>query len=89
MSSGCCVVAYRATAIEEAIEHGVDGFLVDSPEQMNAMAKRLLANPAYCEAIGNKAREKALGRHNLDVFVDKWNQILRLAVNAPWWRKQW
>ena len=89
MSSGCCVIAYRATAIEEAIEHGVDGFLVDSPEQMNALAKRLLTNPAYCEAIGKKAREKALDRHNLDVFVEKWNQALCLAVNAPWWRKQW
>jgi len=89
MASGCCVVAYRATAIEEAIEHGVNGFLVNSPEEMNATVKRLLANPSYCEMIGAAARERAVGRHNLDVFVEKWSQALRLAVDAPWWRKQW
>lgn len=89
MASGCCVVSYRAGAVAEAIEHGVDGFLVDSPEEMNAIVKRLLANPAYCEAMGRAAVKKANERFSLGRFVEEWGQALRRATKAPWWRKQW
>lgn len=89
MASGCCVVSYRAGAVTEAIEHGVTGFLVDTPEEMNAIVKRLLGNPAYCEVIGRAAAEKARQRFGLERFVREWGQALQVAARAPWWRKQW
>jgi hypothetical protein len=89
MSAGCCVVANRISATEEAIRHGENGFLVDSPDEMNAIVSRIITNPDYCVSIGQKARASIVKNNGMKRFTDDWNRTLKEAVLSPWWRRLW
>ena len=89
MSAGCCVVANRISATEEAIKHGENGFLADSPESMNALVKRIIENPDYCASIGMNARSSIIKKNGMGRFTDDWNNVLNEAVLSPWWRRLW
>lgn len=63
MASGLCVVAYDQAAAAEAIRDGEHGLLVapgDEDAFINSAVK-LAGQPARWEALGGKARERALG----------------------------
>lgn len=59
MTCGLPVVAEARGGYARLIEHGVDGFLFERPEEALAILGRLAADPALRERIGRNARRKA------------------------------
>ena len=58
MAAGVPAIAFRSGGIPELIEHGVDGFLVDSTEEMAQLALELLGHSASALArVSAAARE--------------------------------
>lgn len=62
MAAGVPVVAYDAGGIPEIVDHGVTGLLapVGQPAQLTAAFSRLVNDPEFLRACGQRAREKAL-----------------------------
>jgi glycosyltransferase involved in cell wall biosynthesis len=81
MASGCCVVSTRTCMIPEIVYSGVNGFLCDSPHDMQIHLKRLLADPALCADLGQAARQTVLEKFNLTNFAVGWHLIFQKAIN--------
>jgi glycosyltransferase involved in cell wall biosynthesis len=63
MSSGTPVIAFRSGALPEVVQHGVTGFIVDSPHEMAASTEKLDAiSPETC-------REEARTRFDASKMV--------------------
>jgi trehalose synthase len=57
------VVASRVGGIQDQIEDGVSGVLIDDPSDLEAVAHavdELIANPARAAAVGRAARQRVL-----------------------------
>lgn len=67
MSSACAVVASDTAPVREAVQHGVNGRLVDffKVDQLVSETCRLLDNPAERLALGMAARNSAIDRYDL------------------------
>ncbi len=74
LATGTPVIARRAGALPEIIEHGVDGFLVDDIAEAE-FALRLV--PALDRA---RIRERALQRFSADRMVDDYETVYRQLV---------
>lgn len=84
MATGLPAVASRHAGIPEAVEHGVNGWLVDerNPEQL---AERMLwcaANPAAVEQAGASARAFIEREHALDVRMRMLEQKYSELITA-------
>lgn len=80
-ATGLPVVAVRAAAIPEAVEDGVNGYLV-APRDIDAMADRLvllLRNPAQARAMGQIGRARA-ENHSLDSSIEAHERLYRSLV---------
>jgi trehalose synthase len=71
------VVASRIGGIQDQIEHGETGLLLDDPRDLEGFGRavdRFLFNPAYAERVGNAARERVktdfLGPRHLMQYLD-------------------
>lgn len=67
MSAGCVVVGSRTAPVEEVMEHGVNGLLVDFFD-VRAMAEtvvNVLADPAAYAHLGHAARQAVVARFDL------------------------
>jgi len=65
MSSGLPVIVSKTAGAAELIDNGANGVLLDDPSDPQALAlamESLLSNAAQCESIGQRARDRALGR---------------------------
>lgn len=81
MASGLCVVAFDQAAAAEAMRGGVHGLLV-APGDEDAFideAVTLAGQPARWEALGGKARERALG-----FSWDAVNDSFSAALSEVW-----
>jgi glycosyltransferase involved in cell wall biosynthesis len=67
MSAACAVVASDTAPVREAVQHGVNGRLVDffNGDQLVSETCRLLDNPAERLALGMAARNSAIERYDL------------------------
>ena len=65
MSAGCALVASRTQPVEEVIEHGVNGLLVDffQPRQAADAMCAVLENPEAFKPMRQKARETIVTRY--------------------------
>lgn len=67
MSAQCVIVAGRTPPVEEAIEHGRNGFLVDFFD-VAALAQQVvevLSDPAACQGVAERARETVVAEYDL------------------------
>jgi trehalose synthase len=78
------VVASRIGGIQDQIEDGVSGLLIDDPHDLKATGKAidgLLADPARAEAMGVAARESVkesfLGTRHLVQYMTLIEKMLR------------
>ncbi len=67
MSAGCLVIGSRTAPVEEVIEHGRNGLLVDffSPEDVADQVDRVLSHPDRMAALRRAARQTVLDRYAL------------------------
>ncbi len=67
MASGCLVIGSRTPPVEEAIEHGMNGLLVDffSPEKIAMEIDEALRRQAELVPLREAARRTVLGRYDL------------------------
>ena len=67
MSAGCCLVASATPPVEEVVEDGVNGLLVNfrSPKHIAMRIEEALENPELRARLGKAARETVLARYNL------------------------
>lgn len=73
------VIAARTGGVEDAVEDGVNGLLVepDSPDQVAEAALRLLTQPADAQAIGSRGRARVLQRFVWEVVAPQFVQAIR------------
>lgn len=71
LATGTPVIARRAGALTETIEHGVDGFLVDD------LSEAALAVELVGDLDRTKIRERALERFSPKRMVDEYEQVYR------------
>ena len=67
MSAGCLIVGSRTPPVEEVIEDGVNGFLVDfhSPDEIARKTAEVLEAGASLDHVRAAARETVLERYAL------------------------
>lgn len=67
MSAGCTIVASRTAPVQEFIDDGREGLLVDffDVDAWVTQVCRVLAEPAEHAALGRKARQRVVDHHDL------------------------
>lgn len=80
MACGCPVVTTGTCMIPEIIQHGVNGIIANSSEELNFWCKELLNNPQLAERLGAKGRETIVEKYNLNRFVKNWNDLFYKTI---------
>jgi glycosyltransferase involved in cell wall biosynthesis len=68
MGAGIPSVASRPGTAGEIIEHGVNGYLADTPAEWESVLRTLVRNPGERAAVGRRARSWIESNYNLDRF---------------------
>jgi mannosyltransferase len=79
MSAGAALVASRAGAAELVVENGVTGVLTP-PGDVDALVvalEPLLQDPAFCTAMGTRARARVLEKFSLDAEAGRIAEVYR------------
>jgi glycosyltransferase involved in cell wall biosynthesis len=84
MSCGCAVVGSATTPVQEVIEHGRNGLLVDffSPQDLATAIAELLANRSLAAQLGTAARETVLQRFRLASCVQRQLALMDLVATG-------
>jgi len=83
LSTGCPVVATAVPGTKELLVDGVEGYLIP-PDDVNALVdalERLLANPQERTRLGQNARRAAVSRYSNQVYIQKFQDCVREALN--------
>lgn len=83
MAAGCLIVGSRTAPVEEALQDGVNGRLVDffDSDGLADTISRALRDPGAQAALRDKARADALGRYDLALCLKR--QIARIEAFLP------
>lgn len=76
MAHGLAVVAFRAAGQSSPIQHGVNGFIADTPEEFASYCVRLDQDPALCARMGAAARGAILSECTFDRAAEILEPIL-------------
>jgi glycosyltransferase involved in cell wall biosynthesis len=76
LATGTPVIARRAGALPEIVEHGVDGFLVDDLKEAR-LAVRLAS-----DLDRTRIRERALARFDVDRMVTAYERVYRTLIEG-------
>jgi glycosyltransferase involved in cell wall biosynthesis len=82
MACGLPVVASPVGVNRQIVEHGVNGFLAETPEQWATALRTLCADPALRARMGAAGRRKVEQHYSLQVTAPRLVQILRRAAGA-------
>ena len=74
MACGCAVVSADNCMIPEVIQHGENGLLGNTAEELREHCMYLLTNPDYARKLGENARATIKTKYSLDRFVKDWNK---------------
>jgi len=78
------VVASNATGLRQQIRHGIDGFLVDNPEDSTVIAhalERLLSRPREREDFGRHAQRRVHSEFLVFTQLRRWLRVLAQVVD--------
>ena len=81
MSCGCACVSTNNCMIPEIIEHGANGLLGKTPDEIRQHTKFFLEHPEVAAQMGEAARRTILEKFSLNKFVANWNAVLERAAN--------
>lgn len=73
--AGTIPVVDPLPAYTELIRNGIDGFIVDNPEQVIAVVKRLVENPDYCEEVFENCRRRG-EEYQVNEIVEIWERSI-------------
>jgi glycosyltransferase involved in cell wall biosynthesis len=80
MASGTPVIAFRAGALCEIVDHGRTGFLVDSVQEMaDAMSKVCLIDSDEC---CREAESRFAARRMVDEYLELYHQVARRVAST-------
>ena len=82
MAAGKPVIASPVGANRQVVQHGVNGFLADTPEEW-ADALRKLSDPDLRRRMGAAARDTVETQYSTAVVTPRLAAILREAAQAP------
>ena len=76
------VIAARTGGVEDAVEDGVNGVLVepDRPDQVADAAVRMLADPGLAAGLGSRGRQRALEQFTWNVVAPQFTEAVRDLV---------
>jgi len=66
---------------KETIINGVDGFLVDSVQDMTQRMEFLAKNPETCVSMGKAGRKKVVERFSWDLFLERFEKNAKEVVD--------
>lgn len=75
MACGCAVVSSNNCAIPDFIDHGINGLLASSDQEMRMYLEKCLSEPDFCEYLGENARKKIQEKCSKKRFTKQWNNI--------------
>lgn len=81
MACGCAVVTTGTCMIPEVVEHGVNGFIADNPDDIRKYVELLLSDDELATKLGNNARKTIEEKYNKERFVNDWNKVFYEAAN--------
>ena len=81
MACGLPVITTSTCAIPNIIQHGINGFLIDSPEDVPTYTKILLQDDSLMNSMSEAAKKTINDMFNMDRFVQQWDETLRRAAN--------
>ena len=84
MSCGCAVVGSATAPVQEVIEHGRNGLLVDffSPSALAESVADLLNNRELAEELGRNARATILKDYSLEQCVPRHLALMELVASG-------
>jgi glycosyltransferase involved in cell wall biosynthesis len=71
LSTGLAIVADRAGSNADVIQDGINGFIVDTPEQWVDRLSLLIEDKALRERMGRAARQTAIDRYSVKVQMPR------------------
>jgi len=75
MACGCAIVSTNNCMIPEIIQHGENGLLADTADELRASCQFLLDNPQEARRLGENARNTIKDNYSLDRFTKNWNDL--------------
>ncbi len=84
MAAGCVVLGSATAPVEEMIEDGKNGFLVDffSVDDIVVRAEDILTNQDKMQDIRKRARQSILDNYALDKMLAKHYQLMQDVINS-------
>jgi len=83
MACGLPVVASPVGVNSQIVEHGVNGFLAETPEQWESALMALLVDPGLRKRMGHMGRQKVERDYSLQVVAPRLATLLRAAAGIP------
>lgn len=80
MACGMPVVASPVGVNSEIVEHGVNGFLAETPAEWERALRTLLANADLRQRMGEAGRRKVVERYSLQVTAPRVAELLTAAA---------
>jgi hypothetical protein len=80
MAHAVPVIASRVGGLQEVVEPGVTGLLVDSPSEAAVALQRLESDPRMAERMGEAGRERVLAQFTIERMVDATVQVYRKTL---------
>jgi len=83
MALGIPVIAAKRGILQELVESGTDGLVIDdTPENLAKAIMLLVDNPEFCQKLGENARTKALALFDLDKQAAKVEKIYEQVLSS-------
>lgn len=82
MACGCAVVSMATCAIPDIIENGVNGFISNDEDELEAHCRNLLENPELAITLGQNAAKTIKERFSEARFISDWNEIFKKTYEA-------
>lgn len=80
MACGLPIVSTNNCMIPEIIEHGVNGYLSNDPQELISFCNELLSDNERAAEMGAKAKETVRKCFNMERFVSDWNLHFKEVV---------
>ena len=84
MAAGCAVIASRVVGVQEMIEHGVDGYLVEpqSPQALADSIEYLVSHPQVAKNIATAGQNKAFSEFSIEKMAGNYERLFRSLTDT-------